>query len=473
MNVITIIDHKLRVDLDQMPDPAITSMICDALTIPNMEKLLAEKNGRWGWERMPDYISLYELHENQLIMPRGFLKSFAEGLTLSGGHTIQIDDRRCWNPLLRIGTRPQPRPWQERAIETMRADQQGIWKAPAGSGKTVGILCLLRELAVNGLVIVNTKDIMWQWQERAREFLGEHYPVGQIGDGKFELSPYLTIATAQTLNSRYEELDAAGFFDGFSFVCLDECHHATADTYNRIMDRFNATFRLGVSATPDKTGDFNLAKNVLGPIIHETRPREVPTLMKPEVHRIPTRLSFAFRGGGRNSNYAELLDKLIRDPDRNAIIVRRIIENQGHHQLVISKRIEHLDIIEAMLLQNGCTDPIVKIRGKDDNAARKEAKALAEVQPCVLLSTLADEAMDIPRLDRMHLTFPQKNPGLVTQQVGRVEREHQDKKDAIIFDYADMNIGPLEKQWRVRRFEVYEVRGYKIVTVRDIPKEII
>jgi superfamily II DNA or RNA helicase len=64
------------------------------------------------------------------------------------------------------------------------------------------------------------------------------------------------------------------------------------------------------------------------------------------------------------------------------------------------------------------------------------------------------------------LPFPQKNAGLVTQQVGRVEREHPDKADALIYDFADMNVGPLEKQWRVRRFEVYEPRGYKIETLR-------
>jgi hypothetical protein len=30
----------------------------------------------------------------------------------------------------------------------------------------------------------------------------------------------------------------------------------------------------------------------------------------------------------------------------------------------------------------------------------------------VILSTLADEALDIPILDRLHLVFPQRNAGL-------------------------------------------------------------
>jgi superfamily II DNA or RNA helicase len=83
-------------------------------------------------------------------------------------------------------------------------------------------------------------------------------------------------------------------------------------------------------------------------------------------------------------------------------------------------------------------------------------------EPGVLLSTLADEALDIPRLDRMHLVFPQRNAGLVVQQVGRVERQHPEKKDAVIYDYVDGNVGALDAQWRVRRTEVYMPRNYKI-----------
>ena len=50
------------------------------------------------------------------------------------------------------------------------------------------------------------------------------------------------------------------------------------------------------SATPEKTGDFALATNVVGPIIHETLPSAVDSLQKPEVIRIPTKFGFGFRG---------------------------------------------------------------------------------------------------------------------------------------------------------------------------------
>ena len=386
------------------------------------------------------------------------------------GCDVQLQEGRYWEQLFRIGTQVDLRSWQVGQVEAAITWEQGILKAPAGSGKTVAILAAIQRLACKSLIIVNTKDIVWQWQSRAAQFLGEHYPVGQIGDGKFDVSPYMTIATAQTLHRRFEELEPSGFFDQFSFVCLDECHHATAETYNKILNRFSSRYRVGVSATPDKTGDFELAVNVLGPVIHNVRPDQVDSLQKPTVLKIPTKFGFGFRGHKnryQRSNYGEMIKSLVNDPERNLLIVRKVLEYKGHHQLLVTKRIEHIQILEDLIYDAGWDEEILRLTGSDSNADRDHAVEVIGSKPGILLSTLADEALDIPRLDVMHLPFPQRNPGLVTQQVGRVERKHPDKKDAWILDYVDGNVGALESQWKTRRFEVYMPRGYKIEIRRD------
>jgi superfamily II DNA or RNA helicase len=461
------IDHKIRISCAALGEDLVMALT-EALTIPNKAKEEAKKQGTWGWQQLPDTIALWSIQgRDDLVMPRGFAMDLVDGLA-EIGEEIEWDDQRAFRAKFRVGHRVEPRDHQGAAMQAILDHEQGIYKAPAGSGKTVAVLIAVWRLACKSLIIVNTKDIVWQWQERVRDFLGEHYPVGQIGDGIFEVSPYITIATAQTLHSRFESLEREGFFDEFGFVCLDECHHATAETYNRVLNRFSSRYRIGVSATPDKTGDFALATNVLGPIFHTTHPREVKELLVPEVMRVPTKFHYGFRGGrgGRRSNYGPMIDALITNQARNELIVKHIRENVGHHQLVVSKRLAHIDLLRDMLLDEDFPDPIVTITGQDDNNSRRQAKALAEESPCVIFSTLADEAMDIPRLDRLHLPFPQKNAGLVTQQVGRVERKHPEKQDALIYDYADLNVKPLESQWRTRRFEVYAPRGYKIHLIR-------
>jgi hypothetical protein len=248
-------------------------------------------------------------------------------------------------------------------------------------------------------------------------------------------------------------------------LLVHNCHHATADTYNKLMTRFSARYRLGVSATPDKTGDFELAKLVIGPIIHTTHPHQVTNLIKPRVVKVPTKFGFGFRGHRsryQRSNYGDMVGALIANEERNLLIVRNIIADEGHHQLLVTKRLEHIEVIEGLLEENGYSEPVYRLIGKDRPDHRTMVVQAIDSEPGVLLSTLADEALDIPRLDRMHLVFPQRNAGLVVQQVGRVERQHPDKRDAVIYDYVDGNVGALDAQWRVRRTEVYMPRNYKI-----------
>lgn len=458
-----VIDHKLRVPIKDIPED-IRPLLLEALSIPNLAKQEAEKMDVWGWRKMPDKIDMWDISEFALVMPRGFLKTFQEGC-LMYGHELEILDMRiCDTKIFQATPTYGPRPHQIPAVKAILANEHGIYQAPAGSGKTVTILRAIAEAGAKALVIVNTKDILWQWQERSLQHIGVE--AGQIGDGIFDIKE-VTIATAQTIHSRFKELESQGFFEEFSFVCLDECHHSTADTYSKILDRFSSKWRVGVSATPDKTGDFTLAQLILGPVFHKTEHEDVEGLIRPKVYKVPTKFGFGFKGHVnrfQRSNYGKMIEALVRNHERNDIIIKCIKENKGHHQLVISKRLEHLDLIADMLEDAEFSDPVIRLTGAESNEDRLKAKEIAESQPCVMLSTLAEEALDIPRLDRIHLPFPQKNPGLVTQQIGRVERDHPDKKDAIVYDYYDGKIGPLDSQWRTRRFEVYEPRGFEIKT---------
>lgn len=469
------IDHKLRIALSELPSDVL-HLIEDALLIPNIQRQKAMEQNIWGWQELPEFVKLWEISPmmKHLVLPRGFLVTLLSGLD-SLNIPWMIEDNRFFDDVpTPMGNEIALKRWQWPALDAIATHAQGIWKAPAGSGKTVGILEAIRLTKTPSIVLVNTKDILYQWKARARTFLGEDFPVSLIGDGKMQVSDYLTIAMVQTLHSRFDELESNGFFDDFGFMCLDECHHATAETYRKIVDRFSSRIRVGVSATPDKTGDFELAKMVLGPIIHETRREDVDSIIKPDVFKIMTDFQFGYRGtkGRLRNNYAELLDKLVTDRHRNLLIVKSILANPGSHSLVVTKRIEHIFILSNMLLdhQHGDHIPIYRLTGQQTTAERNFVISEATVKPSVIFSTVADEALDIPRLDSLFLVFPQRNPGLVEQQVGRICREHPAKKTVSVFDFVDNNVGPLNAQWMSRRKNVYEANDYDIhvVTAKQI-----
>src|SRR5436190_15008740 len=220
------LDHKIRVNHRDL-EPEIAKQIVEALSIPNLAKLEACKQKLWDWQSMPDTIPLWADDGEHLVMPRGFAHDLLDGLEAID-ESVEWIDQRTWEPFdtKMYDATSSPKRWQVPQIQAILDHQQGILKAPAGSGKTVTILLAIAELACKSLVIVNTKDIVWQWQERVHDHLGEDFPVGQVGDGIFDVSPGITIATAQTLHRRFDVLESEGFFDEFSFICLDECFPA-------------------------------------------------------------------------------------------------------------------------------------------------------------------------------------------------------------------------------------------------------
>lgn len=476
MAIKITIDHRLRLSIGSIPDSLDDDLI-DALCIPNLARDEAKDQHVWGWQDMPEELVLYGLtgprSDAVLDMPRGFLPDLIDGFE-SAGIELELDDQRSLPAVFRAGNKVSQRDHQGPAIEAILEAEQGIYKAPPGSGKTVTVLQAGRRAGTRCCIIVNNKDIMYQWVDRINEHLG-HMNVGIVGDGHVEVGHIWTIATVQTLISRFDYFEAMGFFDHFGFVCVDECHHAQADTYLDVLNRFSAKYRIGVSATPAKTGDFLLAQMVLGPIIHVTTHKgliEKGHLIKPQIVQVKTNFRHHFRSTTSRwsrSNYPEVLIALMNDPERNSAIVSAIMRESGHHCLVLTKRYEHIDIIEAMLLQAGYEWEIARLTGKQKTSERARSIELLNSEPCCVFSTLADEALDVPRVDRGFLIFPQKNVGLIEQEVGRFERAHPDKKDALLYDFADVECGPFKAQWTARYSMLYKKRGFKIIrrTVKD------
>jgi superfamily II DNA or RNA helicase len=475
MYVQAAVDSHLWVDT-RFLKPEVVGNIEQALMIDNMAKQEALDRHVAGAADMEDYIELFEWEGDWLVTPRGFASQLVEGMD-SLGIEVRWRDERNRSPGHKfvLGNKIPARDYQEKIIAAILDAEQGIVKAPTGSGKTVAALELFRQLRGNALVIVGTKEIAQQWLDRIAGWLGEGYPCSLIGDNEFEISPGITVAIQASLWSKRKELEEGGFFKRFRAVCLDECHHATANTYRYIVDRFTAAVRFGMSATPEKTGDFRLVETVLGPIIVEITDAEVETqIMKPEIHVIETEFGAVFIGdkmtdhGFRRNNYETILKKLSEDNQRNRLIVREIIENHADAaNLILSKRIAHLSNLWEMLVAEGYDEnDILTLYGGDTRADRKASIERTEEGHCVILSTLADEALDAPRLDRLHLVWPTANPELLIQQIGRIRRRHPGKTEAIVIDYRDFQVRPFEKQYMTRRHEVYDPNGFRVLKRR-------
>jgi len=81
-------------------------------------------------------------------------------------------------------------------------------------------------------------------------------------------------------------------------------------------------------------------------------------------------------------------------------------------------------------------------------------------------ASLIGEGFDLPRLDTLILSMPLSFKGRLIQYAGRLNRMHESKNDALIFDYLDENHALMHAMFR-RRLAGYKELGYRVQMPQD------
>lgn len=462
--------------------PGLTSEWIQGLSklvsVENEEKKRAIKEHVWNAHKQDDFLTLADLDEKYLYLPRGFLNELTT-LLKESGHEYQIDDQTTWNGFSSsIQKWPELSAEQQIAVTKTVAKDQGRIIMPPGKGKTVVGLYGALENRARTLILVQQKHIAQQWVNNAKDLFG--FDIGFIGDGKWD-EKEITVALLQTLWSKRESLsetftleqqhieDAWSWWDKWDMVILDEQHHIPAETFTYILQKFSARKRFGFSATIGKTpAQARISELVFGPILYESKEVNI----KPEVEVVDTEFEFDYyptekyikpngKQGIKRNNYKDLVNTLINDQDRNVLVAAEIGKRPYACHLIVSDRIKHLDDIIFH-----CEDhegEIYKLTGKESLDERMEIYEKADKGSCAIFSTVASEALDIPRIDVIHLCYPRSNIEAIWQIIGRGTRTHPDKQSAKIIDYRDKNCSILLNQFR-KRLQLYKKKGLKINT---------
>ena len=163
-----------------------------------------------------------------------------------------------------------PYPHQREALAAWQAAHgRGVVALPTGAGKTLVGLLALAWARRDALVLVPTLDLMHQWYALLRAAFPDQ-EIGLIGGGYHEPQP-LTIATYDSAARHIERLG-----DRFGLLIFDEAHHLPSEFYRVIAEFSLAPYRLGLTATPERSDgrDADLPE-LIGPIIYRKRPEQL------------------------------------------------------------------------------------------------------------------------------------------------------------------------------------------------------
>jgi superfamily II DNA or RNA helicase len=175
----------------------------------------------------------------------------------------------------------------EALISWKQAGRRGVVVLPTAAGKTYLAQMAMESTPRTTLILVPTIDLMHQWYAQIEAAFPD-LEVGLLGGGSRDRSPIL-ISTydsaaihAETLGNRY------------GLMIFDECHHLPTDFYRVIAEYAIAPYRLGLTATPERTdGRHRELDSLIGNIVYRKTPESLSgqALAEHKIVQIKVKLS--------------------------------------------------------------------------------------------------------------------------------------------------------------------------------------
>ncbi len=296
----------------------LLSAIRTTLTIDNPKYQDAKRYSRWIGKQLKPHLFFYREEKNHIFFPRGFANQAVRLCRQETGTSPAIEDRRRLLAEIDLHFAGTLRPYQQQAVEAVMQHSFGVLEAGTGSGKTVMALDVIARRRQPTLILVHSKELMFQWQERIRQFLA--LDPGQAGDGVVRLQP-VTVAIVNTAKKHLHTLPSL-----FGQIVVDECHRVPAALFTDVVCAFDSHYMLGLSATAYRREDgmTRLIHIYMGDRVHAVDARVLAAsgaVVKPVLVQKPTSFARGFQG-----EYAKLIKALAADGGRNRQIARDVTE---------------------------------------------------------------------------------------------------------------------------------------------------
>ena len=413
-----------------------------------------------------------------LCIPRGCKDTLNELVTSSNSEIEYTDKRNNGNPI-HLHFSGQLREEQQLAADAMLQHEIGILSATTAFGKTVVASYLIAARKVNTLILVHSSALLQQWQKSLSEFLmfEDKLPeqpkkrgrqkklshIGLLGATKNTLNNIVDVAIMQSVVSGEEVKD---FMKDYGMVIVDECHHVSAFTFEKILREVNAKYVYGLTATPKRQdGHQPIITMQCGPIRYQVDALAQSVKRNFEHYVVPEFTDFRIANSGLK--YQEICAMLCADETRNRQIVNDVLAayQNGRNCIVLTERTEHADILFSAINSNA--ENVFLLSGKDKVKEKREKleaiKTVPQDENMVIIATgkYVGEGFDEPRLDTLFLAMPISWKGTLAQYVGRLHRNYEGKTEVIVHDYADIFVPMLDRMYH-KRIRGYAELGYSM-----------
>ena len=304
-----------------------------------------------------------------------------------------------------------------------------------GVGKTITAATDAKAVGGRTLFLVNALKLASQ----AKDTFAKVWPEATLGEytgSQKDVSQTVIFATVQSISKDLEQFSPTDF----DYLIVDECHHAAANTYQKIFTYFHPKFILGLTATPERSDGedmLELFQNVAHKMDLKTAV-ERGVLVPIRCIRIKTNIDLTdVRINGIKYNSQDLESKLFI-PERNQLIVDTYLKYvNGKKTVIFCASVDHAAEIAKLLRDNGVKAEAVS--GRDRVEIRDKILKDYETGSTNVLCAcdLLNEGWDSPHTTVLFMARPTMSKTIYMQQLGRGTRRCPGKDDLLVIDFVD------------------------------------
>ena len=428
------------------------------------ELTVSPGNNMYGTEDI--FYEQYTETEKEIIIPRYFgMKKYGEP------KKYKFNPEETKIPFV-SKLRDYQEPIVEKCVNHILQYGGGHLSVPCGRGKTVMAIYIAHKLGLKTLVLTHQSFLQDQWVDRIKFFTGED--AGIIRQDKVNVDgKNIVVGMIHSIASR----DYGDIFEQFGLIICDECHHYASKWFSNTISKLGGKYTLGLSATLYRNdGLIKVVHWYLGEVAYKEKIKTNNQVVVKLLNFSSKHKKFkeiTSRVNGINlPNCTKMLNNLVENKERDIILINTINElrqQPGRKILVLSgRKSSHLpnlkkeidafidlDLNSGKLLPGECNT--YYYTGDCKQSERFEAEKNADI----IFATyhMAQEGLDIPRLNTVVFATPKKD---IVQAVGRILRKELQNGDIrpLIVDIVD-NLTVFTKQANVRE-KFYVQSDYKL-----------
>lgn len=377
-------------------------------------------------------------------------------------YSLIYNDLKQFRQALKTGTPAIPKADQKRiqpnrmqaealkGLEEIRAkgEDRALVISATGSGKTYLSAFDAKIASKKFLYIVHRNPILNKSMQSFEAVMEGTKTIAKYDPALNDLTADCTFVTIQTISK--EDVLAKIPRDWFDYILIDEVHHAGAPTYQRVINYFKPKFLLGMTATPDRTDNYDIYKLFNYNIAYDIRLKEA----------MEYKLICPFHYFG----ISDLTFDQVSEDDKTKFLktemdqrIDHILENAEYFGycgdrlkgLVFCRDLKEAEEYSREFNRHGYnTEWVSGMMDKnlvETCIERLEADEGTNLLDYIFTADLFNEGVDIPAINQVIMLRPTESPIIFIQQLGRGLRHHPGKEYVVILDF----IGNYEKNYNI------------------------